>query len=168
FSSGKIRPHEKTLDAPKQDRFQLMLASHAQLSPIFMLYAEPKQMINRVLAMAVEGTPALMEVDQDNGDQCRLWRITDAALIDKIQQQLKDDWLLIADGHHRYESTLAYRDHMRSAGPSNGREAFNSIMAYFPNIIDLNAVILPPHRLVPAFAPTPFMAIEDALEKNFS
>ena len=167
FSSGKIRPHEKTLDAPKQDRFKLMLASHAQLSPIFMLYAEPKQMINRVLAMAVEGTPALMEVDQDNGDQCRLWRITDAALIDKIQQQLKDDWLLIADGHHRYEATLAYRDHMRSAGPSNGREAFNYIMAYFANINDPNVIILPTHRLVRGFAPKPFMELEAALEKNF-
>jgi len=124
-------------------------------------------MINRVLAMAVEGTPALMEVDQDNGDQCRLWRITDAALIDKIQQQLKDDWLLIADGHHRYEATLAYRDHMRSAGPSNGREAFNYIMAYFANINDPNVVILPTHRLVRGFAPKPFMELEAALEKNF-
>jgi uncharacterized protein (DUF1015 family) len=167
FSSGKIRPHEKTLDAPKEDRLKLMLASHAQLSPIFMLYAEPKQMINRMLAMAVEGTPAFMEVDQNNGDQCRLWRITDAALIDKIQQQLKDDWLLIADGHHRYEATLAYRDHVRSTGPWNGREAFNFIMAYFANINDPNVVILPTHRLVRGFAPKPFIELEAALEKHF-
>jgi uncharacterized protein (DUF1015 family) len=167
FSSGNIRPHEKTLDAPKQDRLKLMLASHAQLSPIFMLYSEPKQMVNRMLAMAVEGMPAFMEVDQDNGDQCRLWRITDATLIDKIQQQLKDQWLLIADGHHRYEATLAYRDHMRSAGPWNGREAFNYIMAYLANINDPNVVILPTHRLVRGFAPKPFMELETALEKHF-
>jgi uncharacterized protein (DUF1015 family) len=167
FSSGKIRPHEKTLDAPKQDRLKLMLASHAQLSPIFMLYSDPKQIVNRMLAIAVEGMPPFMEVEQDNGDQCRLWRITDAALIDKIQQQIRDHWLLIADGHHRYEATLAYRDHMRSAGPSNGREAFNYIMAYFANINDPNVVILPTHRLVRGFAPKPFMELEAALEKNF-
>jgi uncharacterized protein (DUF1015 family) len=167
FSAGNIRPHEKTLDAPKQDRLKLMLASHAQLSPIFMLYSDPKQIVNRMLAMTVEGMPAFIEVEQDNGDQCRLWRITDAALIDKIQQQIKDHWLLIADGHHRYEATLAYRDHMRSAGPWNGREAFNYIMAYFANINDPNVVILPTHRLVRGFATKPFMELEAALEKHF-
>src|SRR4029078_3008630 len=107
FSAGNIRPHEKTLDAPREDRLKLMLASHAQLSPIFMLYSDPKQIVNRMLAMAVEGMPAFMEVEQDNGDQCRLWRITDAALIDKIQQQLKDDWLFIGDGHQRSEGPRA-------------------------------------------------------------
>jgi len=167
FSAGIVRPHEKTHDAPKQDRLNLMLASHAQLSPIFMLYSDPKQMVNRILAMAVEGIPAFMEVDQDNGDQCRLWRITDAALIDKLERELKDDWLLIADGHHRYEATLAYRDHMRSTGPWNGREAFNYIMAYFANINDPHVVILPTHRLVRGFAPKPFMELEAALEKHF-
>ena len=167
FSTGNIRPHEKTHAAPKQDRLKLMLASDAQLSPIFMLYSDPKQMVNRMLAMAVEGMPAFMEVDQDNGDQCRLWRVTDAALIVKLEQQLKDDWLLIADGHHRYEATLAYRDRMRSAGPWNGREAFNYIMAYFANINDPNVVILPTHRLVRGFAPKPFMELEAALEKYF-
>src|SRR5262252_1636808 len=68
FSSGVIRPHEKTLDAPKQDRLRLMLASQAQLSPIFALYAQPKQNINRMLATAVEGVAPFLEVTQDNGD----------------------------------------------------------------------------------------------------
>ena len=167
FSAGKIRPHEKTLDAPREDRLKLMLASHAELSPIFMLYSDPKQVVNRMLAMTVEGMPAFIEVEQDNGDQCRLWRISALETIEKIQGQIKDHWLLIADGHHRYEATLAYRDHMRSAGPWNGREAFNYIMAYFANINDPNVVILPTHRLVRGFAPKPFMELEAALEKHF-
>jgi uncharacterized protein (DUF1015 family) len=167
FSTGKIRPHEKTLDAPKEDRLKLMLASHAQLSPIFMLYAEPKQTINHMLALAVEGVPPFMEVDQENGNQCRLWRINDLALIEKIQAQIKDHWLLIADGHHRYEATLTYRDHMRNAARWNGREAFNYIMAYFANINDPNVLILPTHRLVRGFAPKPFMELESALDKHF-
>jgi len=167
FSTGKIRPHEKTLDAPKEDRLKLMLASRAQLSPIFMLYAEPKQTINHMLALAVEGVPPFLEVDQENGNQCRLWRINDLALIEKIQAQIKDHWLLIADGHHRYEATLTYRDHMRSAARWNGREAFNYIMAYFANINDPNVVILPTHRLVRGFAPKPFMDLQSALDKHF-
>ena len=101
FSQGTIRPHEKTLDAPKEDRLKLMLSCHAQLSPIFALYAQPKQTINKMLAAHVEGVaPPFIEVEQENGDECRLWRISDPSLIKKIQQEMKDQPLLIADGHH--------------------------------------------------------------------
>ncbi|HVR15522.1 MAG TPA: DUF1015 domain-containing protein, partial [Candidatus Limnocylindrales bacterium] len=74
LSGGDIRPHEKTLDAPKEDRLKLMLASQAQLSPIFALYAQPKPTVNHILAVAVEGAPPFIEIEQDNGDECRLWR----------------------------------------------------------------------------------------------
>ena len=67
-----------------------MLASQAQLSPIFALYAQPKPTINHMLAVAVEGAPPFIEIEQDNGEECRLWRITDAALIQKLQQEMKD------------------------------------------------------------------------------
>ena len=152
FTSGEIRPHEKTHDAPKQDRLKLMLACQAQLSPIFALYAQPKPTIDRILAVAVEGVAAWLDVEQDNGDHCRLWRITDSAVIQKIQQEMRDQKLLIADGHHRYEATLSYRDHMRrERGQSTGREAFNYVMAYCANMNDDNVVILPTHRLVRGF-----------------
>ena len=65
FASGDIRPHEKTLDAPKEDRLKLMLACDAQLSPIFALYTEPKSSINRMLAASVEGLDPFIEVKQD-------------------------------------------------------------------------------------------------------
>src|SRR5205807_8182610 len=101
YSSGAIRPHEKTLDAPKEDRLRLMLACHAQLSPIFALYAQPKQAMNRILGVAVEGMEPFVEIEQDNSDECRLWRITEPALIQKVQQEMQNQPLLIADGHHR-------------------------------------------------------------------
>lgn len=168
FSTGNIRPHEKTLAAPKEDRLQLMLASHAQLSPIFALYSQPKQAINRILAGHVEGVPPFIEVKQDGGGECRLWRITDQGLIGEIQRELKDQPLLIADGHHRYEATLNYRDQMRKQHNQwNGREAFNYIMAYFANMNDDNVVILPTHRLVRGYAPQPFLQLEEALQKYF-
>jgi uncharacterized protein (DUF1015 family) len=168
FSSGEIRPHEKTLEAPKEDRLKLMLACHAQLSPIFALYAEPRQSINRMLAAHVEGRTPFIEVEQDNGEQCRLWRIAEPDVIEKVQQEIKDQPLLIADGHHRYEATLNYRNHMRSErGRWTGREAFNYIMAYFANINDQNVVILPTHRLVRGYAPRPFLQLEETLQKFF-
>ena len=168
FSSGDIRPHEKTLDAPKEDRLQLMLASDAQLSPIFTLYAQPKDTLSRMLAIEVEGVAPFIEFEQDNGDECRLWRITNPALIEKVQRELQSQQLLIADGHHRYEATLSYRDRMRSArGEWSGREAFNYIMAYFANINDDNVVILPTHRLVRGFTHKPFLELEEALQSFF-
>jgi uncharacterized protein (DUF1015 family) len=168
FSSGAIRPHEKTLDAPKEDRLRLMLACDAQLSPIFALYAQPKQTINRALAEQVEGSAPFVEVTPESGGDCRLWRITDTALIRRVQQEMKDQSLLIADGHHRYEATLNYRDKMRARrGQWSGREAFNYIMTYCANINDENVVILPTHRLVRGYAPQPFLQLEETLQKFF-
>lgn len=168
FSSGNIRPHEKTLAAPKEDRLKLMLASHAQLSPIFALYSQPKQSINRILGQHVEGVAPFIEVTQDNGEECRLWRIVDSELIREIQREMKDQTLLIADGHHRYEATLNYRNHIRNQrGQWSGEEAFNYIMVYCANINDKNVVILPTHRLVRGYAPQPFLQLEEALQKYF-
>jgi uncharacterized protein (DUF1015 family) len=167
-ASGDIRPHEKTLDAPKEDRLKLMLACHAQLSPIFALYAQPSQAINRMLAVAVEGVAPFIEVEQDDGDELRLWRITDPALIQKIQREMQSQPLLIADGHHRYEATLNYRNHMRAErGQGNGKEAFNFIMTYFANMNDDNVVILPTHRLVRGYTHKPFLELEEALQAYF-
>jgi uncharacterized protein (DUF1015 family) len=168
FSSGAIRPHEKTLEAPKEDRLKLMLACHAQLSPIFALYAEPKQIINRLLASHVEGVAPFIEIEHDNGETCRLWKITAAELIEKIRQEMNNHPLLIADGHHRYEATLSYRNQMLSEhGPGSGREAFNYIMTYFANMNDDNVVILPTHRLVRGYTPQPFLQLEESLQKYF-
>jgi uncharacterized protein (DUF1015 family) len=168
LATGDIRPHEKTLDAPKEDRLKLMLACHAQLSPIFALYAEPKLTMNRMLAASVEGVDPFIEVKQDDGSECRLWRITDPELWRRVQQEMRDQRLLIADGHHRYEATLKYRDQLRSEKAQwNGREAFNYIMAYFANMNDENLVILPTHRLVRGYAAQPFLQLEDTLQKYF-
>jgi uncharacterized protein (DUF1015 family) len=167
FSGGEIRPHEKTLEAPKQDRLQLMLASHAQLSSIFTLYSQPKDSINRILSEQTEGKAPFIEVKLETGDECRLWRITDLALIREIQRQMKEQRLVIADGHHRYEATLRYRDRMRSNGSSTGRESFNYIMTHFANMNDESVVILPTHRLVRGYEPKPFLQLEETLQTHF-
>jgi uncharacterized protein (DUF1015 family) len=167
FSNGEIRPHEKTLEAPKHDRLQLMLASHAQLSSIFALYSQPKGSINRILSEQTEGKAPFIEVKLDGGDECRLWRITDPALIREIHREMREQRLVIADGHHRYEATLRYRDRMRSDRSSTGRESFNYIMTHFANMNDENVVILPTHRLVRGYEPKPFLRLEEALQTYF-
>jgi uncharacterized protein (DUF1015 family) len=168
LDGGDIRPHEKTLDAPKEDRLKLMLACQAQLSPIFALYDDAKQGINRMLAVAVEGMAPFVEFELDNGDECKLWRIADPAIIEKVQRAMQEQTLLIADGHHRYEATLRYRDQMRrERGQFTGNEAFNFIMAYCANMSDDNVVILPTHRLVRGFTHQPFLQLEEALQTYF-
>jgi uncharacterized protein (DUF1015 family) len=167
FSTGEIRPHEKTLEAPKEDRLRLMLASHAQLSSIFALYSQPKRSINLMLSEQTEGKTPFIEVKLDGGDECRLWRITDPALIRQIQREMKEQRLLIADGHHRYEATLNYRDRMRSERSWTGREPFNYVMTHFVNMNDQNLVILPTHRLVRGYEPKPFLQLEETLQTYF-
>jgi len=168
FSSGAIRPHEKTHDAPKEDRLQLMLACHAQLSPIFMLYAQPRPTINSMFGVAVEGAAPFIEVETDQGEELRLWRLSDPALVRKLQQEMAGQSLLIADGHHRYEASVQYRDRMRSArGEWKGDEAFNYILTYFANVHDENLIILPTHRLVRGYTHKPFMELEEALQTYF-
>jgi uncharacterized protein (DUF1015 family) len=168
FSSGAIRPHEKTLEQPKEDRLKLMLACHAQLSPIFALYAQAKPTLNRLLASSVEGVDPFIEVATEGGGTCRLWRVTDPDLIRRLQHEMRDQHLLIADGHHRYEATLNYRDQMRKEHDHwTGREAFNYILTYFANLNDENLVILPTHRLVRGYVPQPFLQLEENLQKYF-
>jgi uncharacterized protein (DUF1015 family) len=80
---------------------------------------------------------------------------------------MKGQSLLIADGHHRYEASLNYRNHMRAECTWDGREPFNYIMTYFADMNDDNVVILPTHRLVRGYAPKPFMELEAALQSHF-
>jgi uncharacterized protein (DUF1015 family) len=168
FSSGAIRPHEGTLAAPKEDRTRLMLATHANLSPIFALYDDPKQTINRLLAENTQGGAPHLEAKEEKSGTARLWRITDTELIAMARREIAQVPLLIADGHHRYEAALNYRDRMREAKPGfTGREGFNYVMMFFANTHDEGLVILPTHRLVRALPPKPFQQLEEELMRYF-
>src|ERR1044071_8467364 len=121
-----------------------------------------------MLGAETEGVAPFVDIKQENGDEVTLWRITDSGLLKKVEQQMADEPLLIADGHHRYEATLQYRDAVRAQRPQvTGREAFNYIMAYLANITDENVVILPTHRLVRGYTPQTFLQLEENLQKFF-
>jgi uncharacterized protein (DUF1015 family) len=168
FSSGAIRPHEGTLAAPKEDRLRIMLSTHANLSPIFALYDDPKQTINRLLAEHTQGSAPHLEAKEEKNGTGRLWRIDDPELIAMARREIAEAPLFIADGHHRYEAALNYRDRMRAEKPgATGREAFNYIMMFFANTRDEGLVILPTHRLVRALPPIPFQQLEEELMRYF-
>jgi uncharacterized protein (DUF1015 family) len=165
-SSGAIRPHEKTLDEPKEDRFRLLQACGANLSQIFALYADPQQNVNGILREHVGTTPPLFQAADGGGGSCLFWRITDEAVIQRLQREMADKVLLIADGHHRYEAAMRYRDFLRAKTENlTGRESFNYVMMYLANLADDSVVILPTHRLLRALPAVP--NLEEALRRYF-
>jgi uncharacterized protein (DUF1015 family) len=168
FSTGTIRPHERTLDGPKQDRLRIMLACHANLSPIFALYSQPNQSLNRTLAESVQGISPTVQVTEDGGRSCQLWRIVDPEMVRVAQREMENQRLLIADGHHRYEAALSYRNDLRGKKEkTGGGESLDYVMMYFANVKDDGLVILPTHRLVHSFTPVPFQQLEENLQRYF-
>ncbi len=156
FSSGVVRPHERTLPGPKADRLALLRATGANLSAIFGLYARPGEPVRELLAGAQLGAPL---VDVSGWHQ--LWRVTDASAIARVEAALADQTIIIADGHHRYETALAYRDEQP------GNEAATYILAYLANMEEEGVVILPTHRLVRGPLGLDAAALEARLGESF-
>ena len=148
FSSGVILPHERTLSKPKVDRLNLIMACRANFNPIFSLYSDPAFTIERYSDAAGEKPPYL-DVTDENGVCHKLWVVDDPEVIKEIKNALQDKKVLIADGHHRYETALNYQKIMRQQYPgATGAEPFNYTLMYFTNMDDAGLVILPTHRLL--------------------
>jgi uncharacterized protein (DUF1015 family) len=150
YAEGIILPHEKTLTGPKADRLRLLEHVRANLSPIFGLYEDDRKDAHRAVAAAIAaaGEP-VAEASSDDGTQHRLWRIDDPAVVGHLQTVLASRRVLIADGHHRYESAIAYRDLVdgrRPGLPANAGHRF--IMMTVCSMADPGLVIFPTHRLV--------------------
>ena len=139
FSTGNILPHEFTMSGPKEDRLKLTKACKANFSQIFMVYSDPEKQIEK--AVDLSGTP-FIDVLDDNGVRNTVWKIADEKTIALIEKVLKDKTLLIADGHHRYETALNYRNFLGQ----NAGEA-NYVMSYFTNMDD-DLLIYPTHRII--------------------
>src|SRR5262249_2416078 len=148
FSSKMIRPHERTFESAKNDRLALLRSCQAHLSPIFFLYSKPAWSLMRTLAPVVTA-PALVTVQDDQQTRHQLWRITDQALIAEVATGLAHESLVIADGHHRYETALRYREERAAAQKHrSGDEPFDYVLAYLTNVWEERVVILPTHRLL--------------------
>jgi uncharacterized protein (DUF1015 family) len=138
YAAGVVHRHEQTLSGPKKDRMELLRHTHAHFGQIFMLYPDPAGAIDLLLDEAAQG-PALLEVTDEYGAIHRVWKIVDAF---RIQRLMTDKKLLIADGHHRYETALAFRkDNPSLAGAYR-------VMMTFVNMHSPGLKILATHRLV--------------------
>lgn len=165
--SGMIIPHERTLDKPKEDRLELIKACSAHFCSIFSLYSDPEDTINRLLRGAMSGAP-LIEITDEDTTLHQLWRIAQPEMIRQIYHRLKDIPLFIADGHHRYETALNYRNLQRKHYPHpTGKEPFNYVMMYLTSMEGRGLVILPYHRVIHSLQGFDFASFEKRLEDYF-
>jgi uncharacterized protein (DUF1015 family) len=148
YEEGVIFPHERTFAGPKADLLQLWGACRANLSQIFTVYADPAQTLEAVFAPWFRQPPQSLVPHWKEG-QHRLWVMRDPAVIAQVQEALRDKPLVIADGHHRYETALALRDAMRRQHPEwDASTPSEYVMVYCANIHDPGLMALPTHRLV--------------------
>ena len=166
---GGVKPHERTLAGPKADRLNLMRATGAQFGQIFMLYSDPENAVNALLGSAVEGPPEYDAPDID-GVRHRVWVLRDPEVHARIAKIMENKFLFIADGHHRYETAVNYRNEMRAAGRecAPGSESFDNRMMTFVNMADEGLTILPTHRLVHSVPEEKAGGLMPGLERYFS
>lgn len=149
FESGRILPHEKTFSATKADRLRLVEACKANFSPIFSVLADSGGEIVGPLRTHLEGIEPDFEFEEVIGYRHRLWRITDQQFHKEFGQKLAGEPLYIADGHHRYETALKYRNQIMSKqGTCDSRAPCNFVMMYLSSMNDPGLIIRPVHRLV--------------------
>ena len=148
YSDGVVHRHEQTLSKPRADRLNLLRATRAHFGQIFMLYGDPSHEIEGLLKSKMDEDPDISLLDEYETLH-RVWRIHDPVLIHAVQQKMRDKKLLIADGHHRYETALAYRDERRAeSGNSNPNAPYEFVMMTLIPMESRGLVILPTHRIV--------------------
>jgi uncharacterized protein (DUF1015 family) len=147
FNAGEVLPHEETLKGPKLDRMALMRQCLASFSPVFGLYDGSDSELGELRRRATAGTPLITAEGYEFDD--RLWRTDDPELTEAIADGLKNRQILIADGHHRYETMLALRDQLREEFPDAPETAaFNYVLMLLVDLNDPGLLVLPTHRLL--------------------
>jgi uncharacterized protein (DUF1015 family) len=141
YGAGRIRPHERTHPGPKEDRLRLTRATRANLSPIFSLYPDAGGSAKETLAQATGGDP-FAEVTDGEGTRNTLWRVSDPEQIAALQAALADAELLIADGHHRYETARVYADELGGEGDHR------YVLMFLVALDDPGLLIFPTHRML--------------------
>ncbi|WP_294343118.1 DUF1015 domain-containing protein [Prosthecochloris sp.] len=167
FSEKKVLPHERTLSGPKKDRLNLFKRTQANISSIFGLYADEKLQADKAIEeFAVTHDPEVDAVFQ--GVRNRLWKMTDPDVIATVQQVLLDRQVYIADGHHRYETGVNYRNLRSEENHSHtGDEPYNFILIYLANIFDEGLIIFPLHRMVHSLGRFSPEGLIDTLSTHF-
>jgi uncharacterized protein (DUF1015 family) len=156
YGPGRIRPHERTHPGPKEDRLRLTRATRANLSPIFSLYDDPAGAAWGALGPHLHGA-AWGEVTDEDGTAHRLWRVADPEAVAAVESALADTELLIADGHHRYETARVYH---QEGGAGH-------VLMCLVALQDPGLTVFPTHRLLSGLDPARREALRDAIRRDF-
>jgi uncharacterized protein (DUF1015 family) len=149
YSGGGILPHERTMAEPKMDRLRLMRSTECNEDLIYTLYTDEKLVINRLLVEKTASRQPEIEVTDDFGVLHRVWAISDSKTVRKIQDSMVPEELFIADGHHRYETSVNFMKECKAKGwKPAGSESFDKRLVACFNSADQGTTILPTHRLV--------------------
>ncbi len=147
YSEKIVHRHEQTLSGPKTDRLNLLRATRAHFGQIFMLYEDPQQRIESLLFSSTAAPD--VDIRDEYGVRHRLWRVSDPAIVARAQEAMLNKKLIIADGHHRYETALNYRNERRAAAGSVIPDApYERVMMTFVNMDAPGMLVLPTHRVV--------------------
>ena len=149
YAAGVVFRHEQTLAKPKADRLDLLRATRAHFGQIFMLYDDPTAEIEQAI---VSSEPPAMEMTDEYGVSHRVWKVSDLRTIDLVRNKMRDKKLIIADGHHRYETALTYRNERRTADAGSNPAPYDFVMMTFVNMASPGLLILPTHRVVHGLA----------------
>jgi uncharacterized protein (DUF1015 family) len=160
YGPGRIRPHERTQPGPKEDRLRLTRATRANLSPIFSLFPDPDGDAWQVLEPTTDGEPYDTVTDAD-GTVNRLWRVSDPDTISRVRSVLADRELLIADGHHRYETARVYAQEI------GGEGEHRYVLMFLCSLQDSGLTIFPTHRLLKGLDADKRAALRTAIETQF-
>ncbi len=148
YSAGVVFRHEQTLAKPKSDRLNLLRSTRAHFGHIFMLYSDAGE----IDALLASPTAPDIEVVDEYQVIHRVWKVSDPAVIAAVQAKMKEQRLIIADGHHRYETALNYRNERRTAATGGEGAPYESVMMTLVNMNSQGLVILPTHRVVHGLA----------------
>ncbi len=153
YGAQVVFRHEQTLAKPKADRLDLLRATRAHFGQIFMLYSDAEGAIDMALQEATSGRAQPdIDVRDDNGVEHKVWRVSDPTLIKNVQHAMREKQLIIADGHHRYETALNYRNERRKengvSSDVGSLAAYEMAMMTFVNMDAPGLLILPTHRVV--------------------
>ena len=159
YSAGVVHRHEQTLSGPKKDRLELLRHTRAHFGQLFMLYPDRELAVDRCLDEAARAQPDATITDE-YGAIHRVWRISDPARIRQIQHLMTDKKLLIADGHHRYETALAFRNE------NPGLAGADQVMMTFVNMYSPGLKILATHRVVNGLVGFDFTAMAGKIQSR--
>ncbi len=168
LGEGDVYPHEETMPGPKEDRLRLLRATRANLEPIFGLFPDADHAVAERLHEAGLGEPVVQTVDGE-GVIHRLFAVTDDVVLHRVAETMAPKPLYIADGHHRYETALAYRHELRAAGEAiEDDHPANSILMMCVSMHDPGLAVLPTHRVIEGLSDLTADALREATQAHFA